>query len=524
MGLAGPQSRSGLELFTLAVKEDRQNIMIATIVVGILFLFFIYVSYMSFQVWRGWHVALMFGIFVFTLLFAALSAMSLKTRSGWKKKYDETVASLEKEHNKLERLTYGSLLTDDDVKSVSSTQGELKRSILDRGRVWRGAQPAGVAEDGSFVLDMSQWGDDRCLGSTDEEPFTPAADPAADEAAEGATVSATHGITTDLMLYAFLEANPQGGSPERTAALFGSDQALLSEPGEEGTPVCSVPVFYVGGFRVTASEGNRITLTPTMRLAPDQLEQAQAGAHTWALYEVLPIDSHSAFAGVTREQLEALFSGSADSQQIVSEYAQDLQPVEGNPEDARTQRLVKFLKPAEFVVDVEGEREGMENFDPSGRAVAAHLKQGQPTKFNEGDVCYFDTETALRLEREGTVQLESESPRYVRRLRDYGYFYHEKIGQIQELLFNISTVVAENNAITDATEKAQTQIAYRENEIKELGEDNTHLQGELATLKKVQSELNIHAEKQRRALSSLYHWNIQQADQLRGPIFHGDSH
>ena len=59
----------------------------------------------------------------------------------------------------------------------------------------------------------------------------------------------------------------------------------------------ALPNYYLGEFKVTTSQAGQVTLSPTLPLEPAQIEMIKSGgATTWALYELLPLDSHTAFA------------------------------------------------------------------------------------------------------------------------------------------------------------------------------------------------------------------------------------
>ena len=63
----------------------------------------------------------------------------------------------------------------------------------------------------------------------------------------------------------------------------------------EGVEV-SIPMFYLGEFKVTASTPNQVTLAPTGPLEQTQLEAiVQGKAKSWSLYELLPLDGHTPF-------------------------------------------------------------------------------------------------------------------------------------------------------------------------------------------------------------------------------------
>ncbi|HEX4130840.1 MAG TPA: hypothetical protein VHZ24_12425 [Pirellulales bacterium] len=63
---------------------------------------------------------------------------------------------------------------------------------------------------------------------------------------------------------------------------------------------------YLGPFKVTGVNGQTIVLSPAERLSPRKLEQIVNSQSDWVLYEVMPSDRHSAFAGLGEAELAKL--------------------------------------------------------------------------------------------------------------------------------------------------------------------------------------------------------------------------
>jgi hypothetical protein len=158
-------------------------------------------------------------------------------------------------------------------------------------------------------------------------------DPRVKPGADGRTAEVTiampqpkHGIAKKQVLYAFEEADVQNKGPNKGQ--------------------------YVGEFSVTNTGDRQLTLVPTGRLSPREMEKLKKTKRPWALYEILPRDNHEIFASLTDEQKKAMLP--ADS---VQEYLKDGKPsVKDDPAD----RVVggKYVRPlVDYVVALTDARD-----------------------------------------------------------------------------------------------------------------------------------------------------------------------
>ena len=489
--------------------------MIGLIVGAVLLVIFGVLAFLASNTWKASHLVLLFFVFLAALTFVAFSTAALKTRGAWKKKHDSLVQQIESKKSELERLEFGDL-NSDELVSVPQFENELRKLTLDRGRVWRGVRPA-AREENEIVLSLASWGGDNCFSFEDDVEPAPAAVDGEDAAA--APAGKQHGIEDGMVLYAFTEASVTGAPDNVKQALFGESDLL--EQDEKG--FCRIPFQYVGSYRVTAVEGSNVKIANVLPLDPQQLAAIEE-QRTWVLYEIMPLDDHKSFVGLAPEQIAAIFPESPRKNQIVQEYAADMQDAVAGVNPERTMPRVKFLRDYEIDVDVDAEEQGFEDFDPTGRALAAELRQGGPTSFKEGDSpeIPFDFATAQKLEAEGVVEFVEEVPVFVRRLRDYAKAFTLDAAEIQKLMREYQNLKADNDAIAAAAEKARAQIAYREQEISKLGIDQDKLRAELATLSKFRSKLQQKFDDQRSQMSGLYNWNHQLAEALRGFVFAGN--
>ncbi|MEM7316230.1 MAG: hypothetical protein AAF497_24110, partial [Planctomycetota bacterium] len=416
---------------------------------------------------------------------------------------------------------------DDTPKSLSQRRAMLRRQTVDRGRVWRGVRPA--AGQNSITLDLSAAGDEGCFkaGGDEDEYIEPIADPAIEgEGAEGeggaapapAAAEVAHGISPGMVVFGFIETAVGNLNDVQRSALLGNSELAA----QDQRKLCRVPVFYLGDFRVTAVNGNSVVVEPVQPPSQAQINAFQA-QQTWSIYEIMPIDRHDVLEGLSVEQVASLFPQGFNPATIQA-MARDLKDANDSDDPTRKRVRVKFLRDYELAVDVDGDEPGIDrNFDPSGRAILAQLRQGEPTKFKSGDEpqVYFDFETANELRRDGTVEFSDEPQKYVRPLRDFNYYFYQKNKQIRSLTEELAIFQEDNASIAESADKIRAQIAYREAEIQKLEKDLKESKTENSVLAGFDSELAKKVKEQRARLGSLYYWNIQQADQLRGGIFMG---
>jgi hypothetical protein len=380
--------------------------------------------------------------------------------------------------------------------------------------------------ENSITLDLSAAGGEGCfkVGGDEDEEIEPIEDPAiegedgAGAAQPPAAAEVAHGIAPGMVVFGFIEGAIGNFNEAQRAALFGESEL----PAQDTRKLCRVPVFYLGDFRVTAVNGNSVTVEPVLPPTPEQINAFKA-QQTWSMYEIMPIDRHDVLSGMSTGQVAALFPQGFNPAAIQA-YARDLSDARDSDDPSRKRVKVVFERDYEIPVDVDGDEEGIDrNFDPSGRAILAQLRQGGPTKFKAGDApdVYFDFETANNLRRDGIVKFADSPQRFVRPLRDFNYYFYQKTKQIRSLGEELAIFQEDNASIAASAEKIRSQIAFRESEISKLESDLGKTNNENDVLARFQSELVKKVKEQRSSLSSLYYWNSQRAQELRGGVLLG---
>jgi hypothetical protein len=476
---------------------------VAISVFAALVLFYIVVAYMASKSWYVAHVLLLVGVFLLSAVFMVLAAMTLATHQAWRNIYNRLQSELATTTAKVDSLRSGG--PTNELESVPAVQAELGRYLIDRGRVWRGAELVNVA-DNAYSLNLANWGDAKCarVGVESAELLPqPGVEPGAEGGAPGVV---PHSIQEGMALYAFLETSLAQLSDAQRAALFGD--ATLPSLDVEG--VCRLPIRYLGHFRVTGVNDQTITVAPIEPLRWDQTPEG-----SWTLYEVMPVDRHDLYVGLPNEQLSTLFRapGGDDASQILGEalahYARDQQPAQQTDAPERTATKVRFVRDHAIDVDVEpSEEDTVERaFDRRGRGMAPQLRQGSPTEFKADDVATFDSVTADRLVKSGVCVLVEGSAIYVRPLRDYGYLVQHLHDALHDVALQAAAEQATNKTISEAVALAQQEIAATQKVRQWLGEDLRNYETELSIVRDLRERLASQRTQQRETLSKLYRLN-----------------
>lgn len=150
----------------------------------------------------------------------------------------------------------------EEAPGIALLRTRLHDVVTRRGRAWYDAQPAPQIDPQSqqIVVQVQL-----------QEPFVPS------EEVKG-------------VLFAFEQDAP--------LAQAGADAVAAEGEPAAPAPPAGAPRRYVGEFRVAAAEGKTVTLVPAQVLTPEEQQALLASQGPWTLYDVLPIDTHSALAGL----------------------------------------------------------------------------------------------------------------------------------------------------------------------------------------------------------------------------------
>jgi hypothetical protein len=468
------------------------------VLAAVVVLFVIFLTYMSTKTWRWVHVTFMFLVFAASFTFCIYAAMVLKTRAAWVKNLDKLETDYARAADDLERTTRGDPKDfEGKTESLISVREELGRTILDRGRVWRGCMVAGInRQTGAISLQTA---------------------PPADPNNPGAGGAKKHNIQAKTVVHAFREAefrDPQ--NPEK---------------------VTIVPASYIGEFRVTPVNDQTITLEATMPLGPDQ-QAAATVPGSWALYETAPLDGHEWLATTKDDQnnihvlplegalqlamqAERVQFTPAAIQQILQPYLRDgsqADPTTDAPENV----WYRVIFDQEYEVTVDAPIVNSIDTDPfntEGQAVLQRLRRRGATPDEPGKVTFgpkegqvhwalLDSQSAQALIDRGVAKLDPDSkPMYRRRLTDYERRFHAINEGITDINGSLKQLDLDNKAMIASTQKANEQRALVEQLKAKANEDLAKVKYESGELEKYLARLSGSLAAKQTELSELYQSN-----------------
>jgi hypothetical protein len=359
----------------------------------------------------------------------------------------------------------------------------LNDEVLDRGRVWRECTPTAAVDADTFKVKT-----------------VPASQPAG-QAPE------PNGIAVKMVLYVFAEKDSKDG--------------------------WKVPGYYLGEFVVDEATDTELTISATIPLDPDQIQRIQQGGATWALYEVMPVDSHEAFAemdaaekrlvGMSKEALAEYFPNvfnwpPEQYDKFLDTFVRFNRDVTDKDSPDDTWMQVKFLKKHTIPVDSDTAQSLLEGearyFDNSGRAVEARLRRGEDgtVTFEIGDTGFFDLDSATALIDDGIC--EKIKPVYRRQLHDYARFFRETYYRHRELDESILRQKRDTDILVSLKTNVEAQTAAKQIDKDKLSSDLVGFKTELNDVTSYTKMLDAEWEKSRVRLSELYRRNLELSAEL----------
>jgi hypothetical protein len=210
-----------------------------------------------------WNKVLVGLIGVASLVLFYLAARTMKTHQYWRElaaKYEQRIEQVDKANQTLVEGS-GRAGTPGEP-GIRQLRLDLNQLLQDRGRAWF---------DCEAKVSVNPARDTAVITVTINEP-----DP--------------HGIAEGTVLYGFEGADVQ----------------------KRGR--------YLGEFRVAKSDEKQkqVTLAPTSRLSPREIERLGAAKGPWVLYETMPRDNHEIFAALSDEEKKAMLPAAS-----LPEYLKD---------------------------------------------------------------------------------------------------------------------------------------------------------------------------------------------------------
>ena len=448
-------------------------------ILGILFLVVLILSifafgfflYKSASSWGVLHSLLISFLFLESIAFLVASAGVLQRRGGWVRLHDSLSKKVVDAQKESVTLKYGELTNPtQDITKLFPLQNALGRLTLDRGRVWNSATL--VQTQGNNVQ--------LNLGAQ------PAAAPAA--------APTGNSLPPNTVVYAFTEKADESGR-------------LL-------------PTSYLGEFVVADNQNGTVTLTPTLR--SPQYDKVVGESNQWSLYELMPLDSHDAFAEVGSASSEDALFGRMDPdvlnkifaalpesnrQAVIDSYTRDGQAANDNdPPDVVWERI-KFIKDFSLDVDSLQVSTALDGgyFDDDGRTVDNRLKRGEGkerVEFKVDDEIDFVFSKAEELIQQGVAKLIKRY--YVRSLNDYDDGFRLLDRHQFDVTERIAWMQRETAVLTEANRIAGEQIQGRQVEIANLKKEQVQYGKELEVVSSEATRLTEELEKTRTKLSELF--------------------
>lgn len=479
--------------------------MLVWLVVLISLVVFIILLVKGFKAWGTAHTILLTILFIESWTFLFFAGSVTHQRVALTKSHDilmEKVAKLTKQVD-LEML--GDRLDPSlNLEKFVPLSNEVNRLALERGRVWRGARrqaapPAKQGEPTMYAVQLPP--------TVSNLPVAPPADAAnAGGAAAPAVPAVDSALTPESVVYAF---------------------------GEAISPVGLLPTVYLGEYVVVANTNGLATLRPTAPLS--QVQQASINANeTWAIYEVVPIDSHIAFAAEGSKSEEDAIFGRMDKNKIaellgVDPALADADLLQLSPKDVAKAKLlqsyvndggrapektldsslgyrVTFTKDHSIDVDSQEQRNAMEGgyYDLSGRSVDARLKRDvdEAVMFKTGDTYVFDAAAAKELDKLGVVTLGERI--FIRPLNDYEFAFRDTRRLTTRARQDLLLISRELDEVSRTNTVALEQELKRSEENTRLKMDKSQYDKELAVISEVAISLENEVQTKTKELDELY--------------------
>ena len=242
--------------------------LVLQIVLGLALLAGLIAPFVGNKYWHWSQLVLVLFIVVTAVGFMFLAAETVRIHHVLRAKLpgmEQQLATLVKQNDEL-------LNGSDGKKGLRELEHQFQMLARERGRVWRGVQPAGeVDNQGRVQVAIAQ-----------PQP---------------------HGLEQNSIVYAF-------------------------EAGEVNPADPSAGKQYLGEFRVLETAEGGATLEPVLIINQRTGQRLVDSKGPWSLYETMPADRHKLYAGLEEEQLRQLLPAST-----VDEYIRQGTPATADDDD-----------------------------------------------------------------------------------------------------------------------------------------------------------------------------------------------
>ncbi len=435
------------------------------------------------------HVVLICILFIESWVFVYFTAGVHAVRVAAAKDAAKEAARLKNVEAEVAKLRYGEASAPDEaLEAVIPVQGKLDRITIDRGRIWR--QATFIKHTQVQDKDQVQISLQAAAVAAPADPNNPTPTPAPAPAA-----GPGRSLPQNMVVYGFQEQVTAEGQP--------------------------LPVFYLGEYKVIASDeaSGTATLEATRPLQGFQQARIKQGTESWTLFELLPIDSHSAFVAdqsaktndevfgrPDEEKIKELLTGVPEK--VLNSYLRDgKQATDVDPPESLW-ALMKLTKDVKRDVDSDQNADATLSgyFDQSGRAVDIRLKRGEEVNLNDSStrdnlIVVIDSE-AKRMVNEGVA--EKVQPVFVRPLNDYEELFNRYAGRGFEIAERIKYYQHQSSLVKAANQDGQIMLAQCQKDKQLLDSDISNYGKEIDVLKGAVAEAIAEADKLKGELSKMY--------------------
>ena len=459
----------------------------------ILSIAFLVVLWKASKHWRWYQIVPALFTMVLAILFIFPTATVLKSRSKWHQLKEKLEVEAEKVSAEQLTLKYGDRSDGSAGEGLLDLSQRMSKLAIEAGRRWRGLRLQNQSPD-SIVLGAPPKVDVAIPGI-----------PAEGEAAE-APEPAGPIMPADLIVYGFAEARiPNSKSP--------------------------VPAYYLGEFRVTASNANQVTIKPIAPLEPGQLQRIAGGqATSWSLYEMLPLDGHEPFLAEGSEENDDNRFGRVDDvlvrsllenkvrDETLQNYLRDGQRSTADDPPASRWMKIEFITKHSIDVDSPTQQAALDGgfFDASGRAIDSRLQRGTDdgsVKFAVGDLNYVTERAGKTLIEDGKARLIDNY--YVRPLNDYRVVLRRIRLRLTEATRRKEKLEFEEQQISDAIAATVKMIESNQDEKLKGEQDFGQLQTEVKSVQEYLDLVRKGVDKTRDRSRQLYLENQRLEQELR---------
>lgn len=457
--------------------------------------FFVFV-WKSADTWRWYQLLLTSVVMLLALIFLFPLAGVFKSRMAWNKMQTDLENQLERARAENELLREGDISNPNVGEGLLELQHQLQKLGSEAGRVWRSLQMQDVTPQGIRLAAAAPAADDDVL------PDTGADD---DNGAAAASTVSLSGLDQGMIVYGFAESQTQG-------------QEML------------LPTFYLGEFRVTAREGNALTLEATGNLSQGQLQAINTNnARFWSLYEMLPLDGHEPFVAegsiptddalfgrMDEELIDRLLGGKVMPETLVAYKRDGSRAVANDPPETRWVKIEFTKSYDEIDVDSTDQRGALDGgfFDSVGRAVDSRLQRNEEGKlvFAPGDQLVLQEEAAQEL-----IQKDVAKPidtYFVRPLNDYRFVLRRLRARIAEMEHRRGDLEYQIEVIKEAVQHTEDMLVANQQDKLKLEKDAAQFATERKAADAYRQMLADDLAETRKQLIAVYRSNLALTEQL----------